>query len=297
MPSYVTHSIHSMEVIKGIDLPIEIDPEELKVFSMGPDALMFIDYDLFEYQHGAKTQEYFEYLLKSIKENHLEDERQVIEWTYCQANHYDLDSFIHIIIEYMTYGLSINGKWKYKFSPHAILEMMIDSYVMNLTGYNEEDYFKRRIKLKNSLKRTINRLYGKVFQKRNIANDYELGMFLMQQFDKNIRRSKNPILRFISRGLRMGNFYYDVDLSKIEPYLNLDHKTIFNPFTGEEITDSFNDLWNKAIAESQEIINDINGYLYQGKPIKHYFMTHNTSANNRLPCKKRHKVLFYREYK
>jgi len=292
MPNYKTHSIHSEEVIKDIKKETYIDIEDLKKFSFGPDALLLTNYQLFEYQHANKTKYYFETLLKMIKKNKLYNDSQVMSFLYGQLNHYILDAITHPLIYYMTENMPKN----YKINPHTMIEMWIDDYIMINYNKLDADYYKKRLIIKNNLKNLINSIYLKIFHKKNIYKDYEFGILSFQEFDKKIRNNKNLLIKLISSQLNIGDFFYQRDLERIKPYLNLEHNVFYNPVTGEHSTSSFNDLWYKAIEIGKDTIEDANNYLYKDKKLNNYLIKNNISYNTGLPCKKRIKMPFCKKY-
>ena len=67
MPNYKTHSIHGELILPSINNKTQINVEDLKLFCLGPDALLTTDYRLFDLQHRKDTRVYFKTLIKLIK--------------------------------------------------------------------------------------------------------------------------------------------------------------------------------------------------------------------------------------
>ena len=257
MPNYKTHSIHSEEVLKDIDTYVDIDKDELNKFSFGPDSILLTDYKLFEYQHCNKTKEYFETLLRIIKEEKLLDDKQVIAFLYGQLNHYVLDLITHPLIYYMTENMPKH----YKINPHTLMEMWLDDYV--IINYKKEENYNKVLILNKNLKNVINHLYMKLFHKKNMYKDYQFGMLSFQEFDKVIRKNKNFLLRIIDKYFKIGDIFYQKNIDRIKPFLNLEHDVIYHPVTGEPSKYSFDDLWYKEIETAKDTIEDANNYLYK----------------------------------
>ena len=110
MPSYKTHAIHGEMILPSISSNIEIQREDLKMFCMGPDALIATDYKIFELQHAKETRNYFKTLLKLIKKNKLQDNSEVMAFLYGQIDHFILDIIMHPLIYYMTEGIPKDHK-------------------------------------------------------------------------------------------------------------------------------------------------------------------------------------------
>ena len=292
MPSYKTHAIYTEEVIKEVKVPIELDIEELKCFSMGPDVLSITDNELFEYEHANKVEEYFLSYMYLIINNHLLDDPQVISKFIGMYMHLVLDAITHWYIYYMTLGL----KSDCIFDPHMTFEMIIDDYLSIIYNKTDPNYFKKRIIFKKNLKRIINELYTKVFHRDNVSKKYEIGIFTFQQFDKRIKMRKNPLIQFISKIFKVGDVSFHNDLKTIEPLLNNNHETIYHPITGQPSNESFDDLWKKAIEIGQESLEGVINHLYNGAPNNSYFVNNDVSYNTGKSCKKRVKMRFYKKY-
>ena len=293
MPNYKTHSIYCEEVLNNMEIPFETDKEEVKSFAFGPDAILFTNYNLFQYQHKAKTREYFETFPKLIKDNKLEDNRQAVTGYYCNVLHLILDSKVHPMIDFFTAGL----RPKHRIDVHSYNEMQLDNYVMKLTNKLDKDYYKKQILLNKDYKKILNDLYKKVFYVDNIAPQFELGMFIIKAYDSVIRKHNIALFRGISKLLNTGNIFYNSDLSEIKKMLNLEHKKIYNPYTGTPSTKSFDDIWKESIEAGKNAIEDINKYLYKGKPLNNYYIKNDISYNTGMPCKKRAKILCFKKYK
>ena len=257
MPDYKTHSIHSELVLPNINNKVIIQSNDLKRFSFGPDALITTDYHLFDYQHSHYTKDFFETLIKRIKENKLYDNGKVMSFLYGELDHFVLDLIMHPLIYYMTEKMPS----KYILKPHSLIEMWIADYIMNNYNKREKNYYLDTPILNNELKSLIDTVYCHVYKRENVANKYDKGIRDIIKFDL-LRFTKNEFIKSIIKGLRIGDIFYSNSYSRIISYLNLEKSILTNPINGEEFTDSFVDLWNKSLMVSGELINDVNNYLY-----------------------------------
>lgn len=276
MPSCGAHSKHIAEVLSIIKSKVKLNKWPT---AYGPDPFMFEDYSLFLDRHRHNTRLYFSYLIDLIKRRNLQYNSKVMEFLYGELDHFVLDFVMHPLIYYMTEGL----KWNYRLKPHTLVEMWIDEYVMLKAGGKQEDHCPSKFVMDEDTKSLINTVYSEVFKKPNIASKYERGVFFLTRFDK-LRRTKNGIIIGLSSKLKIGDFFYHGDVSRVTKYLNLEHNGITNPVTGQIFTDSFDDLWNQSLKIAAKLITDVNGYLYDGKPLDNYYINNNISYNTGLPC-------------
>ena len=84
MPTYKTHAIHIIKCNDYIDKRIDLDLEALKVFSFGPDSLVFTDPLIFNIQHNRDSRYFFEYLMNEIKNQGYLDNPEIISFLYGQ---------------------------------------------------------------------------------------------------------------------------------------------------------------------------------------------------------------------
>ena len=77
---------------------------------------------------------------------------------------------------------------------------------------------------------------------------------------------------------------FEKDTTRVLPYLNLNHETWLNPETGEAFNESFDELFKKANADTLEVIDDVNAFLFQDKPLSNHFILDNLSYNTGLNC-------------
>jgi len=293
MPDYKSHSIHGELVLSNIkNNRILIHNEDIKRFSFGPDSLLTTDYQLFDYQHSHYTRAFFECLLSKIKEYKLQDNEKVMAFLYGQLDHFVLDLVAHPLIYYMTERMPS----KHKIKPHALIEMWIDDYISHKYNKRQKNYYIDSSVINKELGTVINETYSRIFNKTNIAPKYETGIYSLTSFDK-MRHSKSEIIKKICSCLNIGDLFYTRNYKRVIPYLNLERRTITNPVTGQRFNDSFDDLWNKSIDITSELIEDVNRYLYLDKPLNNYFIKNNISYNTGLPCRNNEEFKYVKKYK
>ena len=292
MPSYKTHAIHGEMILPNINNRIEINKEDLKVFCMGPDALILTDYKLFELQHIRSTRKYFKTLIKLIKDNKLHDNSEAMAFLYVQLDHFILDMIMHPLIYYMTENLPK----EHLMEPHGIVENLIDDYVVQKFDRNDEFYYHKVTISDRKLIKLVNDAYYKVYHSKNISFKYSMGMILINIYDSLIRRDKSFLAKSVMKLINFGDVSYHNDYKRVLPYLNLEHNLWLNPETGEESHASFDNLWEKASEVALETIQDVNMYLYQDKKLKNPIINNDTSFNTGLPCDKGQTKRFGKKY-
>lgn len=292
MPSYKTHSVHGELILPYINNNVKISKEDIKIFCIGPDTMIATDYKLFDYQHANKIKEYFESLLKLVKQNKLQDNSEVMAFVYGQIDHYILDTIMHPYIYYMTEDLPKNNV----MIPHSLIEMWIDDYILKKFNISEKKYYHKLKINSKKLKELINNLYDKVYNKSLSYLKYKYGMLLINIFDIKVRRNSIKVAPFLAKILNIGDIIYHENLNQILPYLNLDNNEWSNPETGEISNDSFDDLWQKSIDISLQTIEDINKYLYYDKKINNPYILNNISYNTGLPCEKGQSFQYIKKY-
>lgn len=295
MPNYRTHSIHGEQILPHLRMMNQhtyIPREDFKTYCIGPDALIFGDKKLFSYQHANNTRDYFLSLINCIKENGLEEKPEIIAFLYGHLDHFVLDTTMHPLINYMTAGLPRT----YLMHPHAIVENWIDDYVKQKYNSKEIFYYHRFAIKSEELKSVINEVYRQVYAVNGPSNKYTIGNIGIEAFDVLGRAKVLPIAPLLFRLFLVGPVEYRKNISRVLPYLNLEGETWYNPITGEEYKESFDDLWNKSKQIALDVIDDVNGSLYRGKDVNHPLILNNTSFSTGEPCEKGKALSFYKHY-
>ncbi len=292
MPNYKTHSIHGELLLPKIITKTEINSEDMKSFCMGPDTLIIADYRLFELQHMKNTRAYFRTLIKAIKKNRLQDNGEVMAYLYGQLDHFILDVIMHPLIYYMTEEMPK----EHLMDPHALVESLIDDYVMWKYDRTDEQYYHKVGISDRKLVKLINEAYKKVYRTSNISIKYNFGMMLINIYDSLIRRDRVLLAKAIMKLINLGDISFHKDYKVALPYLNINHDLWVDPETGEKHYESFDNLWNKATEVALETIEDVNLYLYQDKGLKNRIIDNDTSFNTGHPCKEGQTKRFVKKY-
>lgn len=279
MPNYKTHSIHGLNVIHSLDTQVNIDEDDLKTYCFGFDTLILTDYKLFQKQHCEMTKDYFETLINEIKRKKLQDNGEVMAFLYGQVDHFVLDIVFHPFIYYFTKGKESDTV----FNSHALMEMWMDDYFIKKCDIDNFKYMKQKIDSRD-LKELVSDIYKMIYDCSYAILKYNLGINSINMLDSIARKKALRITPIICKMFKIGDITYSEDLDRVIPLLNLDNGVWFNPETLEERNDSVDDLWEKSIEVSLDVLTDINNYLYGDKPLNNRIITGNLSANTGLPC-------------
>ena len=292
MPNYKTHSIHGELILPEMDKKVEIKKEDMKAFFIVLDTLIASDYKTFDYQHANNTRNYFETMLKIIKENKLQDNSEVMAFLYGQLDHFVLDIITHPLIYYMPEDV----QKKHKINPHGLIEHWIDDYITQKYNKNELLYYHKWMLNDKNLKKVVDELYKRVYEVNHESLKYSLGIISMITYDTLARRNAALIAPLVIKMINLGDITYSKKLDRVLPYLNLEHEMWYNPETGEAYRDSFDDLWKKSIEISFEIIHDVNRYLYGDGKLTNSYILNNVSFNTGLPCENGQSLQYVKKY-
>ncbi len=291
MPDYKSHSIHSEIILPNINSRTDIDVADLKRFAFGPDALMVTDYALFDYQHSHDTRNYFETMIKIIKERKLQDNGKVMAFLYGQLDHFVLDLIMHPLIYYMTEKLPSDNA----INPHALIEMWIDDYVTLKNRRKFIRYYAKTKVLNKELAGVIDDTYKKIYNRNNMSVRYDIGVNSIVGFDE-FRSKRTRLKELICKRFKIGDFLYNKNTTRVSKFLNLTHSSIQHPVTGEEYHESFDDLWRESLSVASELIEDVNNYLYLDKPLNNYLIRNNISYNTGFPCCEKEEFKYVKRY-
>ena len=292
MPNYKTHSIHGEIISNDIPCEVKINVEALKSFCMGPDALIITDFKTFEYQHANNVRAFFARMIRIIKEEDLQENPMIMAYLYGQIDHYILDLITHPLIYYMTSDIKTS-----KMDLHALMENWLDDYIMDKYQKNQLIYYKNVFYDDNQLMNLIDQIYDEVYAIKHEGIKYDIGIFLNAYlYDIFARRNILGIVKPINKIANIGDFTYSKNYDRVLPYLNLEHEIWYNPETGEQMRDSFDDLWNKATELSLETINDVNNFLYKDRPFKNKIILGDLSYNTGLPCGEGQSLKYIKKY-
>jgi hypothetical protein len=289
MPSYKTHAIHITKCNDYIDKRIDLDLDDLKAFSFGPDSLVFTDPIVFNTQHNKDPEYFFLYLMNAIKNEHQLDNPELISFLYGQLSHYVLDYSFHPYVYYLTRNLKLNKI----IDPHLQLEFWIDNYIMDKYGIHNKGFITDvRIDEKKS-REIIDDVYFKVFKCLFASGKYDIGINALTSFENKVRFND----KFPRSAEFIGDLTYEKRQKIFEWFLNRERKTWLHPINGEKHNESFHELWNNAVALYIETIEDVNRYLYDGKPLHNKLLESNSSYDTALECNRPKKLIYAKKYK
>ena len=248
-----SHSINAELVLQQLNSKVEIKKDDMRAFSVGPDILIAPDWNTFEIQHQQKSCEFFLTLMDLIKENKLYDNSEVMAFLYGQVSHFVSDVITHPMIYYMTEGL----KKEHKIDPHGMLEYYLDDYYMNKYGATEYFYYKKTHIDSPELIQMITELYSEVYDLKHEGIKYDLGVLLTLMYHILFRRNLVNIPITTIKLVNLGDVLYHDNGDLAIPYMNMNHEEWTHPVTGEKRYESFDDLFNKAVEETLDTIDDV----------------------------------------
>lgn len=287
MPNIKTHIMYGEEIHKNINNEIDIDLDEIKIFSVGPDLLSVADSKTFDNQHLTNTKYFFECLIKKIKEDKLYNDRETMSFLYGQISHFILDKTIHPLVYYMTTSYP-NKKI---CSSHMILEDQIEKYLSKI--YNNNVLINKNKINSNKLRELIDYTYKKVYKCSDASIKYDIGMFTINFYNTLVNDGKN-ILPIISEHLNIGIYLpYNKENDEL---LNLEHKAWFNPVSGDRSTLSIEDLWISAYNKTIETIYAVNNYIYKNGSSNIPYLFDDVSYDTGILCEKGKKLRFFKHY-
>lgn len=300
MPQLVTHHIFANEVYNELDKNIQNSfKNELDVYRMFAQSFDNFNYfaslnfkkskrikNLADRGHKTNVKNYFVTILKTIKEKKLENDPQALAYLFGSINHYVLDSTCHPFIFYKTgvYDKKKKRETKKYRGLHGDIESNIDAffYINRYHhSYNKARITKEfipKIKFSKNLKEVINQTFEETFNEKNVGkyyfSSYRNSRLLYKLFieDKHgIKRFCYKIFdKFISHTTSFEYYTTYIRQPKIS-YLNIEHKKWFYPSNNKiSSTESFIDLYNKAIQKSSFLISLAYDVLTNKKEIKEF---------------------------
>lgn len=297
MPSIITHHYFAKDILKELpeDIKKHFINEELiyTTFAQSHDYLYYYTFDLKNIKriktlgtraHHKNTKDYIINIVKYIKDNHLEDEPQVIAYLYGSITHYALDSTCHPFIFYKTGIHRKNNPESKKYrGQHTHMEKDLDAiyYEMNTKKkYNTCNLNKDIIKnpkFNQTLTDTISSVFKKTYNEDNIGKYYQRGIkhckiinFLAINDYFGIKRA---IYKFVDLITNHSFGYIQAYSTHIMnpnlDYLNLEKKEWNHP-SGKHVkyNSSFPELYEIAFQKATKIIKALNDVIYNNKPIK-----------------------------
>lgn len=293
MPSIATHQIFGRDILKHLDKKTlkNIDKQTFLTFTQSHDYLYYYIFNplksreiikLGSTAHKTKTQEFILNIIKYIKKNNLENNKQVVGYLYGILSHYVMDTNFHPYIFYKT-GVDRNNKETRKYQGmHNKMEKDLDAiFYKKATGKNFNmckvpKEIIGKINPSKELKNTIDFAYKETYDKENISK-YLLGgikhtkisytLLIDDRF--GIKKFIYKIINLLSfKHLNMLPTYSTYIKNPDISYLNLEKKEWNHPSYKEiKYNDSIEDLYNKSLTKFLNIIKEVNKVIYNNKSI------------------------------
>lgn len=322
MPSIYVHNYFAKEVNKKIkDLNVRQinDDTYMNIFAQSFDNLFYYNFykikgkeyqKLGHYAHTHKTWEYFKNMLEYVKQNNKYDDEN-LGYIYGSICHYQLDSTAHPYIHYFSgrYDKKNKKETKKYIGNHAVNEIMLDAIYFsknNKITYNKFKVYKElipKIEFSNNLKDTINYVFSKTFNKKNIGQIYNKAYnqsrlsYKYLMYDRfGIKKKIYRIVDFFTPNKNFKAYTYSNGIKKIDKeILNENNNIWLHPITGDKHNESFNELYITALDKSIESIESINKYFQNKLSIDQLeSIIKNDSYSTGLNCDARSKFTYFK---
>lgn len=251
MPSYVSHTIMAREVYNKLG-NTNVDLSYMLTFSLGGDLTKFAKCR-YESHRLNKREDFFNNLLRFIKDNNLEKDPKVLGFLYGHLCHYAFDDLEHPLIR------KLCKKCKQNKKSHALIELYYDNYLtmkkfgIPLNKYDNKKLFKGKIN--KTLKNVINYTYFKTYNCKNVSKYYKLNLFLYKKI--RILYTLFPI-SFLKKMVGIDKF---LKINKNVDMFNKKHKIEFRDINNKEVSKDFDTLYNESINRSLKDIKEVNKKL------------------------------------
>ena len=300
MPQLITHNIFSKEVYRELSNDIKSiikdDIPVYEIFSQSFDKLIYYFSlnipkmkrirKLSKKGHRTKVKSYFINILNNIKELNLEQDSQALSYLFGSINHYVLDSIAHPFIFYKTGVYDKKNKETKKYMGlHGDMETNIDAffyinrYHKSYHKVNVTKEFIPKIKFGETLKNVVDKTFLITFSEQDVARHYFRSYKNSRILYRIFINDRYGIKRFLYKILdkivffRSNKFEYYTTYIK-QPnlnYLNIEHnKWCYPSDKNIKSTESFIDLYNKALIKSKALITLAYEIIEGTKDIKEF---------------------------
>lgn len=251
------------------------DENNLNIFAQGHDLFLYCPLWHFEKNRNLsliisnyKFKEFvIAYLQTSVESKLIYNNKSVKAFLYGYISHHILDSYFHpFIMQYTPDYLPVKGRpWM-----HGEIEALYDAlFIVNKHGMAARKYkihkdFAYNMPISDGLISIIDKELSNVY---GIKNCGEKLREIFRSIDNHMRLYRyDPIgfktmfASFTEPIVQIGAFHFfygSTDLNKINLYKNVERKEWKNIYNGELSTNSFNDIYEKAMTETVYIINGI----------------------------------------
>ena len=289
MPATVTHAFFVKDVydILPNNISRKLDLERCKMFGQSLDSLFFYNLLSFKsgkdirefknYFHKNKSQDFFINLLKYIKDNKIDDQ-DTYSFLMGFICHYVLDSTIHPYVFYKTGLFNKRKPSTYKYNNvHHFMETFIDNDMIrrrmkcNPYTYDFVSFCFENSSFSLYLNNTIDNVFYNTFRIKNMSEIYDKSLRQMETCLRLFRRDPHGIKKVLYKTIdtftpknafRFEAVSYHYPLEDKHNFLNNNHNMWRNPTNFDDTsTESFIDLYIKAIKEAKRIITACFKYL------------------------------------
>ena len=284
MPDVATHILCANEALEGIKNKEykEIIAKRNELFnlgSQGPDIIYYygsipgskknLD-SLANSMHESNATEFFLEgirFLKKIKDR--EQYEDLVTYLAGFATHYTLDTIAHPYIYYATgiYDEKDKSTEIYN-SYHKKLEVILDAMMFErIRGTKLCKYpLHKTMKLKDRFPMSVEnffysiseKLYGISIEKEDVSGSYRAIVKSLWMLS-DPWGIKKPVARYLDKKMKKiytySDLLYPITVDESMDYLNLKHREWQNPCEKEKITESFVDLYDRAVVEATTRLN------------------------------------------
>lgn len=325
MPKVLTHAYFILDVYEELDKKsqkrLTKHKEYLKTFAESINILYLYNFNSFKNKkkvknliynfHAKKTKEFFETLIKYIKDNKLEKNPEIIALLYGFISHYVLDITLHPYIYYKGGLFSKKNKGSYRYNGlHEEIESYFDAYMI----YTKENIEPKKFKLYQFLYNIeslspevismLNSVFKETYNQENVGHLYlksiKKGKTIIKKFMYDPFGYKKKIYKIIDKitpksTKKLINLSYCIHHKKKQYYLNLDKNIWHHPTAQNETYDySFIEMYKIAILKTLDIINKINLILYEKNDIEILDeVFSDLSYETARPCYERQKMMYF----
>lgn len=324
MAGTLTHAYFILDVYDLLDIKTKeflIDQKELlKTSAQNMDVLYFYNIlnikkgkrirEFGHYFHSNQTLNFFETMINYIKYNGYGYHPEVMAFLYGMISHYILDSTLHPYVIYKTGIFDPKNKDTYKYNQkHDELENFFDNYLVKTKEgilpwkfpchefcFNVENF-------SDTLTEVINFTYKEVFGIQNMSKFYFKAIVQMKNFYRLFRYDP---LKIKNKAAKVFDFITPKSIVKIDVvsyymkvkpslhYLNLDHKTWYYPTDKRtKSKKSMIEIYSVSIKRTIEVINEINGYIYDNKKLNFKKVIKNNSYLSGKDCDKNKELKYF----
>lgn len=246
MPAYISHCLMARDVYDQIDNR-NVDIDYMLTFSLGGDLARFSKCR--RRCHKEKNEEFIDNMWIYIKDNNLVNNKEYIGVLYGHICHYYMDMVCHPLIRKVD-KLSINVGFK----SHTLIEGYIDSYLVNYKLDRDIDKYDTRILFRgrvSKIYKMIDDVYYKTYGVKYVSFSYFITKFLYSKIKLLfILFGKNILMKIFK-------FNKYIDINKNIDIVNLNKEIYYKDCFGNEINNSFIELYDKSIELSIDRIKNL----------------------------------------